>query len=299
MAYDCRLLSDFYNHPKTRRLMREFGAEGVVALQKIWLYATEYEPTGVFAGSSRELLADAAGLAEGEEAFIDRLVIIGFLECGEDGTYAIHNWAQRNPYCARRDEIKAQKSSAGKASAHKKRETREKKEARKAKRKQAVANESTPVQQALQQPFQPHPIPSHPKSERDTLSHSLARGREGERARELFFALVQEAMPEAGLRNPAAWTRELQKLLDAGWTVEGLLTVMRWALQDGFWSTRILSPKAFADNCAKVAMQMRQETTAQVPCIGETIASGCSEEEWEQKRKARKGEGKKGEDVPP
>ncbi len=280
--------------------MREFGAEGVVALQKIWLYATEYEPTGVFAGSSRELLADAAGLAEGEEAFIDRLVIIGFLERSEDGTYAIHNWGRRNPYCVRRDEIKAQKSSAGKASAAKKAEDKAKKTARKEKRKQQVAEESTPVEQPLQQVFQPHPIPTHPKSERDTLSHSLARGREGERARELLFALALEIAPEAGLKPSPTWARELQKLLDAGWTVEGLQAVMQWALQDErFWATRILSAKAFSDNCATIAKQMRQETTAQSPCIGETMASGCSEEEWEQKRKARKGEGKNGKDVPP
>lgn len=299
VAYDCRLLSDFYSHPKTRRLLREHGAEGVVALQRLWLYATEYEPSGVFAGSSRELLADATGLANGGEDFIDHLVSIGLLDVDEEGTYAIHNWARRNPYCVHRDEIRAQKSRAGKASATKKRADRIKKDAQKIKRKRNVTNKATSVQQMLEQPFQPHPIPSQPKSERDTLSHSLARGREGERAREIFFALVHAHIPLVTMRDSAAWTRELQKLLDAGETVEGLQVAMGWALQNEFWSTRILSPQSFSKNYAIVLAQMRQSTgMVEIDDVPANKTS-MTEAEWEKLKQKWKEEKEKENSEPP
>lgn len=133
------------------------------------------------------------------------------------------------------------------------------------------------------------PNPTQP-NHKDTLSDSLVTPEPtaGERASERFFELIRERQPKAALKNPDAWATMLQTLIDAGQTVEELVSVMQWAVQDSFWASRILSPKAFAEHWVKAAVAMGQAATANPSSQDETRGSGMSAEAWEAMKRQRK-----------
>jgi len=248
---------------------------------KIWLYATEYEPSGVFSGASRERLAVAVGLAEGWKNFVDDLVDIGFLDQHADGTYAIYNWAQRNPYVVKRDVIREQKTRAGLARAEKARAEVDK--------KISAGNELRHIQHLLSSRLSRCSAPSHSHPQKDSLSVSPTRAPmcDGESAREIFFKLVHESQPKAMLRKPAAWVRMLQKLVDAGQTVEDLECVMQWAMQDSFWPSRILSPKAFSDNRSKISIHMADTVVEKTSSDEQRQDKGMTADVWEKLNRER------------
>ena len=99
-AADIRLIDGFFEHPKTIKLSRRLGDAGVIALQKVWLFAGKYRTSGSLAGMDAEELAIAARWPGDPNEFKTLLVEIGFLDEDVDGTLTIHGWAQWNPWAA-------------------------------------------------------------------------------------------------------------------------------------------------------------------------------------------------------
>jgi len=63
----------------------------------------------------------------------------------------------------------------------------------------------------------------------------------------------------------------LAAMIEAGQSLEAMAEVMRWALRDGFWSSRVLSATSWRDNYGQIrmqwaktaaTMQQRREATA-------------------------------------
>lgn len=99
---DFRVDTVFFRHNKTKLLKRMLGWEGVVALMKLWAYASDckYDGDHVFTADDIELAVDWDGepgalvAALGSEQpyirFIDPV----------DGGYVIHDWEEHNAYAA-------------------------------------------------------------------------------------------------------------------------------------------------------------------------------------------------------
>ena len=66
-------------------------------------------------------------------------------------------------------------------------------------------------------------------------------------------------MPEATLKAPERWDRMFGRLLEAGQTLDQVEAVMRFALQDPFWRSRILSPESFGDTYAKFVVRLSEK----------------------------------------
>lgn len=289
MAWDFRLQADFFNHPKTIKLLRLHGAEGVVALQRLWCFATEYRPSGVLIDMDREDIAAACHIDLESIGFIDELVKMRWLDVLPDGrTYAIHNWEKRQPNVVNRDKISAQKKAAANVRHEKNRQKKARQESRKAKKEQAVNDGSAGARAPAMQEQCPNPTqPNHKnKDSLSPLSHDQGPN-EGERVREIFFSLIRESQPKTALRYPDAWARTLQGFLDVGQSADDLVAVMQWAMRDSFWRSRILSPKAFADNYAKVSLQMAEVGEKQDVCYATVQNQGMSAEEWEEVKNKR------------
>jgi hypothetical protein len=101
VSEDCRISTDFLRHPKTRKLKRRLGTDGVFALLALWLFTSDAKSDGDLSGMSDEEVELAADWEGEPGALIHALTETRFLD-GVTGSYSIHNWAKRNPFAAAR-----------------------------------------------------------------------------------------------------------------------------------------------------------------------------------------------------
>lgn len=108
-AVDFRVAVGFLRHPKMRALRREFGAEGVVSLLRLWAFAAVYRTDGNLGSMSCEDVAAAAEWAGDDAAYVGKLFDLrlieaqsaGFTDEGHTsvtGPIRIHDWQDWNAY---------------------------------------------------------------------------------------------------------------------------------------------------------------------------------------------------------
>lgn len=90
MAYYVQLDADYWDHPKTLKLIELLGARGEIIPVKMWTWAARFKKTGVFDSPSQ--LATACRFRGKPQALQDALKKAGFLE--PDGL-TIHDWWER------------------------------------------------------------------------------------------------------------------------------------------------------------------------------------------------------------
>ncbi|WP_165177496.1 hypothetical protein [Desulfovibrio sp. ZJ369] len=97
MNTDIRLSVGFFSHPKTIKLMRQAGAEGVVCLQRLWIWAAQNRVDGCLVGFEADDIEIVAGWT-GELGFLVRtLESLRFLDRNDDA-YCLHGWAEHQAY---------------------------------------------------------------------------------------------------------------------------------------------------------------------------------------------------------
>lgn len=88
--------TEFFDHPKTQKLIRRLGYEGLFALQALWLWCAKNRPDGNLTGMDAEDIALAArwkGDVEGqnEADFLCTLVALHWIDETRGG-YVLHDW---------------------------------------------------------------------------------------------------------------------------------------------------------------------------------------------------------------
>lgn len=101
---DIRIKTSFRLHPKRAKLRKRLGPAGEIAVLDLWLSVAENRPTGILDGWNPEDIALAAGWADDPAKLVNTLVELGFLDRNEGGGFAVHGWAEHQPYVAHRDE---------------------------------------------------------------------------------------------------------------------------------------------------------------------------------------------------
>ena len=98
---DIRLSVDFFQHPKTIKLERRLGIEGVKALLSLWMWAAQNRPDGVLSGMDPEDIEIAAGWTRSDQDLdlVSTLVALRWLD-EENGTWRLHEWEVHNPWAA-------------------------------------------------------------------------------------------------------------------------------------------------------------------------------------------------------
>jgi hypothetical protein len=99
MNTDIRLKVTFFRHPKTVKLQRKLGLEGVFSLLKLWLWVAENKPEGILDGSPEDIEI-AAEWTGNENEFYDALIDIRFLVKHDSGAIELRNWKQHNAWVA-------------------------------------------------------------------------------------------------------------------------------------------------------------------------------------------------------
>lgn len=106
MNTDIRLSVEFATHPKTLKLRRRLGAEGVLSLISLWLWSARNRPEGVLRDMDEDDIEVCAEWRGDSNALVTVLTEIGFLD-KTNGVYELHNWAWRNPWAAKSGERSA------------------------------------------------------------------------------------------------------------------------------------------------------------------------------------------------
>lgn len=112
MNKDIRLSVGFWEHPKTIKLERKLGLEGVRSLQILWLWVSQNRPDGVLSGMDVDDIEIASKWNGEAEKFYTSLVALGWIDYVND-VNVLHDWAEHNPWQAEADlrSEKARKSA--------------------------------------------------------------------------------------------------------------------------------------------------------------------------------------------
>ena len=99
MNTDIRISVDFWMHPKTGRLIREAGLEGVRSLQILWSWVARNRPDGVLSGMDADDIEFAADWRGAYGVLYGVLTAYKWVDV-VDGVCVIHDWHQHNPWAA-------------------------------------------------------------------------------------------------------------------------------------------------------------------------------------------------------
>ena len=97
MNTDIRLSVGFFSHPKTIKLMRQAGAEGVVCLQRLWIWAAQNRVDGCLVGFEVDDIEIVAGWTGESGLLVQTLEALRFLDKNGDA-YCLHGWAEHQEY---------------------------------------------------------------------------------------------------------------------------------------------------------------------------------------------------------
>ena len=99
MNVDARISVGLPSHPKTKKLIKRGGQAAAWNLVCLLLWVSQNKPDGDLSGMTAEDIEIAAGFEGDEGAFVQMLVDVRFID-GQPGAYAVHDWAEHNPWAA-------------------------------------------------------------------------------------------------------------------------------------------------------------------------------------------------------
>jgi uncharacterized phage protein (TIGR02220 family) len=104
MDLDIRISVSFLDHPKTIKLKRRLGFDGVESLLALWLWCRANKPCGVLHGMDEEDIEIAARWNGESGAFVNECLTLRWLDVNDPLTenncakYSLHDWAEHNPW---------------------------------------------------------------------------------------------------------------------------------------------------------------------------------------------------------
>ena len=100
MNTDIRVDVGFLDHWKTETLISECGADSVLSLIRIWIFAAQNKPTGKLDGIKTTMIERVAKWRGEGGKLLNCLTDLRFIEQDADGVWCLHDWAEHNPYAA-------------------------------------------------------------------------------------------------------------------------------------------------------------------------------------------------------
>jgi hypothetical protein len=95
---DVRVQTALPRHTKVRKLIRRLGAQGMVSLLWLWLYAADSRQTGVLVGMTAEDIELAAEWPGESGQFVAVLKELRWLDEDDSGALSLHDWADWQPW---------------------------------------------------------------------------------------------------------------------------------------------------------------------------------------------------------
>ena len=103
MNADYRTPTTYYSDARTFMLKRKLGNDGLAALNFLWCWTAMHKVNGILTGMNEDWI-EAVSFWDGKQGeFVPVLLELQYLDKLEDGTYAIHGWAETNSWAADAD----------------------------------------------------------------------------------------------------------------------------------------------------------------------------------------------------
>lgn len=102
MNTDIRLSVGFWHHPKTKKIAKRLGLEGVRSLQILWMWAATNRPEGNLSGMDWEDIELAADWQGEEQTFFTHCLGVWIDETGTG--YVLHDWKEHNSWASQVEE---------------------------------------------------------------------------------------------------------------------------------------------------------------------------------------------------
>ena len=117
MTKDIRLSIGFLDHPKTIKIQRTLGSDGILSLIRLWAFSAQYKPDGVLTGMDADDIEIASKWNGMQGALLTALLTHKWVDekVDEDGskTYVLHDWEDHQGYvCHSEDRSKQAKRAA-------------------------------------------------------------------------------------------------------------------------------------------------------------------------------------------
>src|SRR5574341_1925033 len=97
MNKDIRLDTGFIDHPKTIKLEKQLGFDGIKALLRLWCFAAKNKPSGYLKNMDKEDITLAAKWDGNPDEFIQTLLDLGWLDIMNE-IYYLHDWHIHQSY---------------------------------------------------------------------------------------------------------------------------------------------------------------------------------------------------------
>jgi hypothetical protein len=95
MSLYIRIFTNFYSHRKTLRLLALIGNDALWVPPRLWAYAAENQPDGIFEGYTADEIASLIGYKGDAERMLQALISARFLD---REPLRIHDWEEHNAY---------------------------------------------------------------------------------------------------------------------------------------------------------------------------------------------------------
>lgn len=95
MSLYVRVFTNFYTHRKTARLRVLLGDDALWLVPRLWAYAAENQPDGIFSDYSPEEIASLVGYSKDAQSMLEALLKAGFLD---PDPLRLHDWKEHNNY---------------------------------------------------------------------------------------------------------------------------------------------------------------------------------------------------------
>lgn len=293
MNSDIRLSVDFWDHPKTIKLERRLGVEGVKALLVLWCWAAVARPDGVMAGMDVEGIEIAAKWDGEEGALVETFIALAWLDVTESG-YALHDWLTWQPWASKAEErsekARFSRMASTYAELHRQlkaagydRISREEYDALTTRQRivggflQDVEANDNVASTPCSIPHTPYPMLHAPTQEKSGLEMSPESSPESEkqgssgfqtngdevRLSKLLFSLIQKRNPKHKVPNFQKWALHVDRLIRLdNRTPDEIEQVIMWAQGHDFWHRNILSTEKLRKQFDKLWVESRAERQA-------------------------------------
>ncbi len=107
MSQDIRISVEFLDHPKTIKLERRLGGDGLKSLLWLWFWCRVNKPCGILEGMDEEDIEIAARWNGERGTFVKGLLALRWMDVNESSngvTYSLHDWDQHNAWSASEEE---------------------------------------------------------------------------------------------------------------------------------------------------------------------------------------------------
>ena len=242
MNSDIRMAVGYPDHPKTRKLLRRLGAEGIKSHVFLLCKIGHLRPKGILTGYDADDIEDTAQWTGEQGEFVKALLEIGFLDEKCAGQYELHDWKRWNPWAFGAEKRRDQGRRAANSRWHPDEDDLTPETPHKAPAKKKASKKKASKKKAAAPPPPDDPPADAGQGQLVTVSEDVKApakidNPESKKAADQVLAAWNTVAKKKGLKSarrlsPGRRTKINNRLKDKGWEWQAAITHLEKTLPD-------------------------------------------------------------------